>query len=122
MHYSEKIDEGGAQGIVGDSIYDYFPLTNKITFGQPITDITVFNDNLLLFYRNEISTIRGTSSALNPAPDILLEELVKTEGTTFPGTSSEVRGNLLIVTQNSEVKLFTGGGSLIEVGYKVAIE
>ena len=108
LHFSERLENEGALGQVGDSLYFSYPAENKIMFREPIKDFYLYNGVLYIFTENGIDLVRGGDSPLNPPPDLLQDSVSSHQGTSIDGCVTEVRGNLLFITSEKIIKAFQG--------------
>ena len=108
LSFSERLEEQGSLGLVGDSLYFSFPAENKILYNKPITDFYLYNGTLYVFNEDGIDLVRGGDSPLNPPPDLLMDSVSSHQGTSATGCAIEVRGRLMLITSENIVKAFHG--------------
>ena len=108
ISFSERLENEGALGQVGDSLYFSYPAENKIMFREPIKDFYLYNGVLYVFTENGIDLVRGGDSPLNPPPDLLQDSVSSHQGTSVDGCVTEVRGSLLFITSEKIIKAFQG--------------
>ena len=108
LSFSERLEEQGSMGLVGDSLYFSYPAENKIMYRDPITDFYLYNGTLYVFTENGIDLVRGGDSPLNPPPDIIMDSVSSHQGTSATGCVVEIRGRLMLITSENIIKAFHG--------------
>jgi hypothetical protein len=104
LYFSKKLEEDGALGLTGDTVYDYFPLENRLelpTASDIIALRALSQDQLAVYLRDEsIWVITGANEPLNPPSHIrnLSRDGLRSFGGSamgLPGVSSETNQTIL---------------------------
>lgn len=115
LRYSARAANNSRLAVIGDPIYHSFPLSNVLEFSEFITGLSIFSDRLVVFFKNNIKVIAGASSVLNPPPDLVLADIVKSEGTERTDAIVVMKGGIVFVNQFGQVKLFNGSENTIDL-------
>lgn len=82
--FSKTLEKDGATGLVGESAEDYFPLENRQELPVPAGIIGIrplSNDQLVVYFEDEsVWLIYGGDEALNPPSDLIIREVLTTNG------------------------------------------
>lgn len=124
LNFSKLLEEAGALGVAGDSIYDYFPADNKWSLDSTIRAMRKRGENDLVVYtsNNNIHIFRGGDSPLNPPPDLVKQEMFIGDNCIDNRTLCEYRGRHIFVTSNKEIKAFNGTVELEELAEVIGDE
>lgn len=84
LYFSKTLEKDGATGLIGESAEDYFPLGNKQELPVPAGIIGIrplSNDQLVVYFEDEsVWLIYGGDEALNPPSDLIIREVLTTNG------------------------------------------
>ncbi len=103
LHFSKKLEEDGATGLTGDSIYDYFPLENRLEVNYPsdiIALVPLSADDLAIYFKNtSVWVLRGTDDVLNPPADMVLRQIATDVGLIAPAAVDSLRGRHVFLSR-----------------------
>lgn len=108
LRFSQRLEHSSTIGVVGDPIWESFPILNIWKFTQNIKNLEVFNDRLVLFFEDNIKVLTGGDSPLNPPPDLMFSDLSQAEGLVDERAAVEIKGMLTFINQYKQVKGFIG--------------
>lgn len=115
FYYSKKLEEDGASGLTGDSIYDYFPLENYDNIPEPsdIVGIHPLSYDRLAFYMGNESVyiVTGADQPLNPPPDLYIQRAMSDNGLIAERGITEF-SNMHVYMGRHGVHGFNGTGNI----------
>ena len=108
LRYSQRLESNSVVGVVGDPVWDSFPILNLWSFDQKIKGLDNYSDRLVIYFKDSIKVLSGGDSTLNPASDLMVSDLSGSEGLIDGRVSTEVKGMLTFINQYKQVKGFVG--------------
>ena len=108
LRYSQRLESNSVVGVIGDPVWDSFPILNLWSFDQKIKGLDNYSDRLVVYFRDSIKVLSGGDSTLNPASDLMVSDLSGSEGLIDGRVSTEIKGMLTFINQYKQVKGFVG--------------
>lgn len=113
LYMSKVLEQDGATGMTGDSIYDFFPLENRLDMPVPSSIIAVrpiSEDQLGVYFQDEsVWVIWGCNEPLNPPSDIMMQPFLTDNGLIGPAAIGDMLGRHVYLSRDG---LRSFGGSV----------
>lgn len=111
LYFSKKLEEDGATGLTGDTIPDYFPLTNKLEIQEEAAILAIkplANDQMAIYFRNgPVYVLWGMDDVQNPPSDFSYRPMVYNVGLTSSWGLCDFRGQHVYLSRHG-LYSFTG--------------